>query len=205
MAGTRSGTMRELGYARAIEPLGYRIGLDKATSAMLVDYFVGQREAATSAAAGEPDVNELIDPAFNLLPDGDVTQPALLILVDDTRGGRRDRRLASPPCSSIAGAIREDPALRPRYESGSNPIDETITTRPLRRDAMVRWLAFARQGQAPVQCKCWRHRRKGAAFQLNAGANGAPMSRRHRRRTAIVDPRSCSPHVPCTKGQMRRT
>lgn len=128
----------ELGYARAIESVGYRVGLDKATSAMLVDYFVGQQRAGSpSAVVGEPDVNALVPPLSNLLLDGDAPSQPLLVLVDDAQWADPATRAL---LTSLLQHRRRDPVMVLLCGRGMNlnvPIDETITMPPLRRDAMV--------------------------------------------------------------------
>ncbi|AOB32427.1 hypothetical protein AKI39_19425 [Bordetella sp. H567] len=140
--GTRGTDDAELGYARAIESMGYRIGLDKATSAMLVDYFVGPRGAASATAAAEPDVNALIAPLSNLLLDGDAPGQPLLVLVDDTQWADAATRSL---LSAMLQHRRRDSVMILLCGRGMNlsvPIDETITMPPLRRDAMVQLVSF---------------------------------------------------------------
>lgn len=140
--GPRTGDEAELGYARAIESLGYRIGLDKATSGMLVNYFIGQRGASNGAASGEPDPEALILPLTNLLLDGDAPSQPLLILVDDTQWADATTRTL---LSALLQQRRRDPVMIVLCGRGMNlsvPIDETITMPPLRRDAMVQLVTF---------------------------------------------------------------
>ncbi|CAM3769227.1 AAA family ATPase [Bordetella sputigena] len=135
--GARAADDAELGYARAIESLGYRVGLDKATSAMLVDYFVGQRSGAIAPAPAEPDVDALVAPLSNLLLDGDAPSQPLLILVDDAQWADAATRGL---LTSLLQHRRRDPVMILLCGRGMNlnvPIDETITMPPLRRDAMV--------------------------------------------------------------------
>jgi DNA-binding SARP family transcriptional activator len=127
----------ETRYARAMESLGYRIGLDKATSTMLVDYFVNLRGISPGSMSGEPAADALIAPLANLLVQGDGAGQPLLILVDDIQW-------ADPTTRALLNALlqhrRRDPAmilLCGRDPNLSIPIDETITMPPLRRDAMV--------------------------------------------------------------------
>lgn len=138
----------EAGYARAVESLGYRVGLDKATSALLVDYFVGQRAATVPAPAStDADAETLIGPLSNLLLEGDAPSQPLLILVDDAQWADGMTRML---LTTLLQHRRRDPVMILLCGRGMNlsvPIDETITMPPLRRDAMVQLVSFRGKDQ----------------------------------------------------------
>jgi DNA-binding SARP family transcriptional activator len=122
--------------ARAIESLGYRLGLDKATSTMLVDYFVSLR-GAPQGDSGEPSTDGLLAPLARLLIDGDAPNQPLLILVDDIQWADSATRTL---LMALLQHRRRDPVmilLCGRDMNLAVPMDETITMPPLRRDAMV--------------------------------------------------------------------
>ncbi|CAM3874407.1 AAA family ATPase [Bordetella bronchialis] len=138
----------EAGYARAVESLGYRVGLDKATSALLVDYFVGQRAATAPAPAStDADAETLLGPLSNLLLEGDAPSQPLLILVDDAQWADGMTRML---LTTLLQHRRRDPVMILLCGRGMNlsvPIDETITMPPLRRDAMVQLVSFRGKDQ----------------------------------------------------------
>jgi hypothetical protein len=120
-------------YARAMESLGYRIGLDKITSRMLADYFANLR----GSVSDEPAMDTLIAPLSNVVLHGDAPTQPLLVMVDDIQWADAATRAL---LNSLLQNRRRDPVMILLCGRDMNlpvPIDETITMPPLRRDAMV--------------------------------------------------------------------
>jgi DNA-binding SARP family transcriptional activator len=132
----------EARYARAMESLGYRVGLDKAKSTMLVEHFVNHRGVAPGNGSGEPTADALVPPLSNVVLHGDAPTQPLLVLVDDIQWADAATRTL---LHGLLQHRRRDPVmilLCGRDVNPPMPIDETITMPPLRRDAMVQLVSL---------------------------------------------------------------
>jgi DNA-binding SARP family transcriptional activator len=129
---------------RAMESLGYRAGLDKATSATLINYFVGLRGGMAGPAAGSAEAlpDTLILPLATILLQGDIAGEPMLLLVDDVQWADEATR---DVLRTLLQKTRRQPIMilvcGRDIETGM-AVDETITMPPLRRDAMVQLVSY---------------------------------------------------------------
>jgi DNA-binding SARP family transcriptional activator len=128
--------------SRAMESLGYRIGLDKAASASLADHFVTLRGAAMGGGANNVSAASLFGPLATLLLHVETPGQPVLLMVDDAQW-------ADDATRSLLRALllqaRQQPVMMllcGRDLDRALPVDETITMPPLRRDAMVQLVSF---------------------------------------------------------------
>jgi DNA-binding SARP family transcriptional activator len=122
---------------RAMESLGYRIGLDKAASASLADYFVTLRGAASSGGTENSAAVSLFGPLATLLLHVETPGQPLLLMVDDAQWADDATR---DLIRALLSQVRQQPVmvlLCGRDLDRALPVDETITMPPLRRDAMM--------------------------------------------------------------------
>lgn len=142
-------------YAHSMESLGYRAGLDKASSARLTQYFMEVPFLAPASAAAAPALPEaLMAPLRAILTHRKQPGQPLLIVLDDAQWAD-DGMLALLQALALQPTAEATMVLvSSRAEDFHTRLTESIAVRPLGRSAMSEMVNYrARNKQLPLMLR----------------------------------------------------